>query len=80
MRSSLCVRYAVRTRDPMYGNWFYRFYYDIFALPLSKLSKKFIPESEAAVNELLSFQVEVEVFRALNIAKYPIFRCLFIII
>ena len=43
----------------MYGYWFYRFFYDVFAEPHSKLSKKFIQESEAAVDELLSFQVDV---------------------
>ena len=42
----------------VYGYWFYRFYY-VFAAPLSKLSKKFIPESEEAIDELLSFQVEM---------------------
>ena len=50
----------------MYGYWFYRFYHDVFAEPLSELSKKFVPETEAAVDELISFQVEVEVFLALN--------------
>ncbi len=58
----------------MYGYWFYRFYYAVFAEPLSKISRKFVPVSDAGVDELLSFQVEVEVFRALNITKYPIFR------
>jgi hypothetical protein len=46
----------------MFGYWFYRFYYDVFADPLSKLSSKFVPATDAAVDELLSFQVEVEVF------------------
>jgi hypothetical protein len=43
----------------MYGHWFYRFYYAVFADALSKLSSKFVPVRDAAVDELLSFQVEV---------------------
>ena len=46
----------------MYGYWFYRFYYAVFAEPLSKLSRKFVPVTDAAVDELLAYQVEVEVF------------------
>ncbi len=57
--TTIVCQVRIRTRDPVYGYCFYRFYYDGFAEPLSKLSKKFIPESDAAVGELRSFQVEV---------------------
>jgi hypothetical protein len=43
----------------MYGYWFYRFYYAVFAEPLSKLSRKIVPVTDAAVDELLAYQVEV---------------------
>ncbi len=43
----------------MYGYWFYRFYYAVFAEPLSKLSSKFVLVTDAAVDELLSFQVDM---------------------
>ncbi len=54
-----CVRYALRKSDPFYGYWFYRFYYEAFADPLSKLSCKFVPETDEAVDELLSYQAEM---------------------
>jgi hypothetical protein len=53
------LRYALRTKDPVYGYWFFQFYYEAFAEPLQTLSKKFLPETDAAIDELLSFQVEV---------------------
>ncbi len=55
------LRYALRKSDPLYGCWFFKFYYrdDVFAEPLQILSKKFLPETDAAIDELLSFQVEV---------------------
>ena len=53
------LRYALRKSDPLYGYWFFKFYYDVFAEPLQILSKKFLPETDAAIDELLSFQVEV---------------------
>jgi hypothetical protein len=56
---SWCVRYALRKSDPVYGYWFYRFYCEAFADPLSKRSNKFVPETDEAVDELLSFQVEM---------------------
>ena len=54
-----CVRYALHKSDPFYGYWFYRFYYEAFADPLSKLSSKFVPETDEAVDELLSFEAEM---------------------
>ncbi len=50
---------ALRKSDPFYGYWFYRFYYEAFADPLSKLSSKFVPETDEAVGELLSYQMEM---------------------
>ncbi len=41
---------------------FFKFYYEAIAEPLQILSKKFRPETESAIDELLNFQVEVEVF------------------
>jgi hypothetical protein len=35
------------------------FYYEAFAELLQILSKKFFPETESAIDELLSFQVDV---------------------
>ena len=52
-------RYALRKSDPLYGYWFFRFYYEVFAEPLQTLSKKFLPVTDAAIEELLSFRVEV---------------------
>jgi hypothetical protein len=37
----------------------FRFYYDVFVEHLQTLSKKFLPETDAAIEELLSFRVEV---------------------
>ena len=45
--------------DHLYGHWFFKFYYEAFAEPLQILSKKFRPETESAIDELLNFQVEV---------------------
>jgi hypothetical protein len=53
------LRYVLRKSNPLYGYWFLRFYYEVFAEPLQTLSKKFLPETNAAIEELLSFQVEV---------------------
>jgi hypothetical protein len=52
---------TLRKSDPFYGSryWFYRFYSEAFADPLSKLSSKFVPETDEAVDELLSYQVEI---------------------
>ena len=48
------LRYALRKSDPL---WFFRFYYEVFADPFQTLSKKFLPETDAAIEELLSFRV-----------------------
>ena len=53
------LRYAVRKSDPLYGHWFFKFYYEAFADALQILIKKFRPETEAAIDELLNFQVDV---------------------
>jgi hypothetical protein len=53
------LRYAVRKSDPLYGHWFFKVYYKAFAEPLQILSKKFRPETESAIDELLNFQVDV---------------------
>ena len=55
------LKYALRTRDPLYRYWFFQFYYAAFAVPLQSLSK-ILPDSDAAIDELLSFQVEMQVF------------------
>ncbi len=54
------LRYALRKSDPLYGYWFFSFYYEVIAEHLQTLSKKFLPETEAAIKELLSFRVEVK--------------------
>jgi len=43
----------------LYGYWFYKFYDEAFAEPLQILSKKFRPETESEIDELLNYQVEV---------------------
>jgi hypothetical protein len=62
------LSYALRKSDPLYGYWFFRFYYEVFAEHLQTLSKKYLPETDAAIEELLSFRVEVEVI--VPIPKY----------
>jgi hypothetical protein len=39
--------------------WFFQFYYEAFVGPLKTFSNKFSPATDAAIDELLSFQVEV---------------------
>ena len=51
------LRYALRKSDPLYGYWFFRFYYEVFAEHLQTLSTKFLPETDSAIEELLSFRV-----------------------
>ncbi len=48
-------------KRPFYGHWFFKFYNEAFASaePLQILSKKFRPETESAIDELLNFQVDV---------------------
>jgi hypothetical protein len=53
------LRYAVRKSDPLYVHWFFKFYNEAFAEQLQILSKKFRPETESAIDELLNFQVDV---------------------
>ncbi len=60
------LRYALRKSDALYGNWFFRFYYEVFAEHLQILSKKFLPQTYAAIKELLSFRVELEVIAVFN--------------
>jgi hypothetical protein len=55
----MLIRYAVRKNDPLYGYWFFQFYYEAFVGPLKTFSNKFFPATDAAIDELLSFQVEV---------------------
>ena len=49
----------MRKSDPLYGHCFFKFYYEAFAEALQILSKKFRPETEAAIDALLDFQVDV---------------------
>jgi hypothetical protein len=42
----------------LYGYWFFKFDYEVFAEPLQALSKKYLPETDAAIEELLSFRVQ----------------------
>ncbi len=69
---SWCVRYALCTKDPVYGYWLYRFYYEVYAEPpsLSRLSKKFLPESHDAIDELLSFLSTKKGTLSLSCSKY----------
>ena len=55
----ITVWHALRKSDPVYGYWFYRFYCNAFADPLAKLSKSFVPETDAAIDELILFKVDV---------------------
>ena len=55
----MLIRYAIRKNDPLYGHWFFQFYYEAFAEPLKTFSTKFFPATDAAIDELLSFQVEM---------------------
>jgi hypothetical protein len=50
------LRYALCKSDPLYGYWVFRFY-EVFAEHLQTLSKQFLPETDAAIEELLSFRV-----------------------
>jgi hypothetical protein len=38
--------------DPLYGYWFFKAYYQAFGKQLAAISRKFVPESEAGVDEL----------------------------
>jgi hypothetical protein len=50
------LRCALRKSDPVYGYWFFKFYYEAFAESLQTLSKKFIPKTDAAIDEPLPFK------------------------
>ena len=52
-------RYSVRSSDPIYGFWFFEAYYESFGKQLSMISPKFIPETDAAVEELLLFKANM---------------------
>ncbi len=54
------LRYVLRKSDPLYGYWFFRFYYEVFAEQSLSNLKKFLPETDAAIEELLSFRVEAK--------------------
>ena len=45
----------MRETDPIYGYWFFEAYYMSFARQLSVLSAKFVPKTEAQIDELLAF-------------------------
>ena len=55
------LRYALRTKDPVYGYWFFRFYCEAFAEPLQTLSKKFLPRPMPQLMSFSPFNFEVEV-------------------
>jgi hypothetical protein len=52
-------RYTLREKDPLYGYWFFEAYYMSFVRQLSVLSTKFNPQTEAQVDELLSFKASM---------------------
>jgi hypothetical protein len=49
-------RYTLREKDPFYGYWFVEAYHFSFVRQLSVLSTNFNPQTEAQVDELLSFK------------------------
>ncbi len=51
----------MRGSDPLYGYWFFEAYYQAFGKQLAAISHKFVPQTEAGVDELLSFQAEMYV-------------------
>jgi hypothetical protein len=51
----------MRSSDPLYGYWFFEAYYQALAQQLSAISPKFVPETEAGVDELLSIKTDVYV-------------------
>ena len=54
-------RYTMRSSDPLYGFWFFEAYYQAFGKQLAAISPKFVPETEAGVDELLSFKADMYV-------------------
>ena len=55
----MLIRYAMHKNNPLYGYWFFQFYCEAFVEPLRTFSNKFLPATDATIDELLSFQVEV---------------------
>jgi hypothetical protein len=53
------IAYSMRESDLIYGFWFFEAYYRSFGKQLSIISRKFMPETEAAVEELLSFTADM---------------------
>ena len=51
----------MRKTDPLYGYWFFEAYYMAFGKHLSAISPKFVPDTEAGVDELLSFKATMYV-------------------
>ena len=52
-------RYKMRPTDPLYGYWFFEAYYEAFAKQLGSISPKFVPTTDAEVDELLSFKANM---------------------
>ena len=52
-------RYNPRKTDPIYGFWFFEAYYEAFAKQLGSISPKFVPTTDAEVDELLSFKANM---------------------
>ncbi len=51
----------MRCSDPLYCYWFFEAYYQAFGKQLAAISRKFEPETEAGVDELLSFKANMYV-------------------
>jgi hypothetical protein len=69
------LRYALRKRDPLYGCWFFKFYSEVFAEPIQTLSKKFLPETDATIEEPCPFECKWKpslspILQYLNIPEY----------
>ena len=45
--------------DPLYGYWFFEAYYEAFAKQLRSISPKFVPTTDAEVEELLSVKTNM---------------------
>ena len=67
------MRYATQTHFTGTGST--DFIMKRFADPLSKLSNTLALETDEAIDKLLSFQVEMQVFKPLNLFKYFEFIC-----
>ena len=52
-------RYKMKKDDPLYGYWFFEAYYEAFAKQLRSISPKFVPTTDAEVEELLSFKANM---------------------